>query len=91
MVQYTIETAIHTIQLQILTKLMKSPAEQRYSELMILGIENDLFNYHLQQLVKTGLVNKNEARYSLTEIGQKSITHLDALGNPRDFLRFLLL
>jgi len=81
------ESAIHTIQLQILTKLMKSPAEQRYSELMITGIENDLFNYHLQQLVKNGLVNKNDARYSLTEIGQKSITHLDALGNPRDFFK----
>lgn len=78
---------LHTIQQQILTKLMQSSEKRRYSELMITGVGNDFFNYHLQQLVKVGLVGKNEAHYVLTEVGQKAITHLDALGNPRDFFK----
>jgi len=78
---------LHPIQQQILTKLMQAPGEQRYSELMIEGVENDLFNYHLQQLVKVGFINKDESRYSLSENGQKAITHLDALGNPRQFFK----
>lgn len=78
---------LHPIQQQILTKLMQAPGERRYSELMVDGVENDLFNYHLQQLVKVGFITKNETGYALSENGQKAITHLDALGNPRQFFK----
>lgn len=78
---------LHQIQQQILTKLMQAPGERRYSELMVDEVENDLFNYHLQQLVKVGFIAKSESGYTLSESGQKAITHLDALGNPRQFFK----
>lgn len=76
------------IQRLILTKLI-SKESMRYSEIMVLGIdvENDLFNYHLQQLVKKGLLTKEGSSYSLTTVGKKLTAHMDALGNIKDLFR----
>lgn len=82
------DSSLHHIQLQILTRLMQiEPDHQRYSELMIPGIENDLFNYHLQNLVKKGYIEKANSSYALTEEGKKVISKLDALGNPKQFFK----
>lgn len=56
------------IQNRIISKL-KNAKTLRYSELWPKKIPNDLFNYHLQFLVKKGFIKKNIAGYCLTEQG----------------------
>lgn len=53
----------------ILGLLIKNP-QLKYSELMPVDVDNVLFNYHLQHLVKTGILNKNENYYSLSDKGK---------------------
>lgn len=60
------------IQNQILSRL-KNAKSLRYAELQIKDIPNDLYNYHLQFLVKKGLLDKNEDGYSLSDLGLKYI------------------
>lgn len=81
------ESPIHQIQLQILALLMREESNQRYSELSIPGIENDLFNYHLQILVKKELIAKVNSRYELTELGKKVVSQLDIEGKPKQFFK----
>jgi hypothetical protein len=67
-----------SIQNHILSKL-KNARALRYGELMPgnengkPSIPNDLFNYHLQFLVKKGYVTKAEDGYSLSESGVKHV------------------
>lgn len=42
-----------------------------YSQLKQPGVESNLFMYHLQQLIKAGLVQKEDKRYSLTKTGKQ--------------------
>lgn len=60
------------IQNHILSKL-KNAKSLRYSELQPEKIPNDLFNYHLQFLVKKGFVEKTEDGYSLSHTGIKHV------------------
>lgn len=61
------------IQNHILSRL-KNAKSLRYSELQPLEkVPNDLFNYHLQFLVKKGFVHKLEDGYSLAELGIKHV------------------
>lgn len=60
------------IQNRIISKL-KNAASLRYSELWPEKIPNDLFNYHLQFLVKKGYVNRKDDGYSLSEMGVKHV------------------
>jgi len=60
------------IQNRIISKL-KNAASLRYSELWPEKVPNDLFNYHLQFLVKKGYVNKSGEGYSLSETGVKHV------------------
>ena len=45
------------------------------------GIDDDLYNYHLQELVKRGLLEKNEKIYRLTDLGKQEITNFNAKGD----------
>lgn len=56
------------IQNHIFSKL-KNAKQLRYSELQPEKVANDLFNYHLQFLVKKGLLDKKEDGYSLSNVG----------------------
>ncbi len=56
------------IQNRILSKL-KNAKSLRYSELQQEGVPNDLFNYHLQFLVRKALIERKEDGYSLSETG----------------------
>lgn len=56
------------IQNHILSKL-KNAKSLRYSELQPEKVANDLFNYHLQFLVKKGFLDKKEDGYSLSDVG----------------------
>lgn len=60
------------IQNQILSKL-KNAKILRYSQLYPKKMPNDLFNYHLQFLVKKGFIDKKIDGYSL---GEKGIKHV---------------
>jgi 8-oxo-dGTP pyrophosphatase MutT (NUDIX family) len=61
-------SAFSPIQNGILSKL-KNAKSLRYSELKSRGIPNDLFNYHLQFLVKKGWLLKSAEGYCLSEKG----------------------
>lgn len=60
------------IQNGILSKL-KNADVLRYSELYKKDIPNDLFNYHLQYLVKKGYVSKVKSGYKLSVAGVKHV------------------
>lgn len=60
------------IQNHILSKL-KNAEKLRYSEIQPKKVPNDLFNYHLQYLVKKDLVVKTEEGYSLSRKGIKYV------------------
>ncbi len=60
------------IQNHIVSRL-KSAKMMRYRELKQKGVPNDLFNYHLQFLVKKGYLNRSDDGYSLSELGVKHV------------------
>jgi len=63
---------LSSIQNHILSKL-KNAKFLRYSELHPQKVPNDLFNYHLQYLVKKNFVAKNKDGYSLSQSGIKHV------------------
>jgi 8-oxo-dGTP pyrophosphatase MutT (NUDIX family) len=81
---------VHEIQKQILLKLAKNPS-QRFSELKDESLENDLFNYHLQYLVKEGAIEKTDNTYKLTEKGLDKILLIDSKGKIYEGLRVAVL
>jgi hypothetical protein len=60
------------IQNHILSKL-KNAKKRRYSELQPEKVPNDLFNYHLQYLVKKEFIIKSDDGYSLSETGIRHV------------------
>jgi 8-oxo-dGTP pyrophosphatase MutT (NUDIX family) len=80
----------HPIQSQILTKFI-SQAQLRFSEIKIPNIENDLFNYHLQHLVKQGFLIKGDGNYSLTQKGKAELLMMDSTGKVYQGLRVSVL
>lgn len=75
---------LHYLQEQILKKLIGTKERALYSELRIQNIENDLFNYHLQKLVKLKLVDKTDDGYSLSLEGKRVTEDINPLGVIRD-------
>ncbi len=63
------------IQNHILSKL-KNAKTLRYSELYPKNVPNDLFNYHLQFLVKKGFVSKQDEGYGLADLGVRYVADL---------------
>lgn len=75
------------IQKEILRRLLISEEGFRYSEMKPKDVESDLYNYHLQQLVKKELVEKVNDKYILTESGKLYIWDLkplDPFGHEAD-------
>ena len=64
--------AFSPIQNRIFSRL-KNAKMLRYSELQQKGVPNDLFNYHLQFLVKKGYVERSDDGYALSELGVKHV------------------
>lgn len=68
---------LHPIQLKILKKLSFAK-NLRYSNLKPSRLmENNKFNFHLDELVKRSYVKKENNTYSLTDIGKEYIGRLD--------------
>lgn len=66
----------HPIQLDILETIRCSPSALRYTEIKPGNIDNDLYNYHLQHLVKQKLVSKSRGGYGLSANGKKYLAEL---------------
>jgi len=64
--------SLSPIQNHILS-LLKGSLSLRYGQMKQKQTPNDLFNYHLQFLLKKGYVQKKELNYSLTPAGIKHI------------------
>jgi hypothetical protein len=69
---YLMSQSFSPIQNHILAKL-KNAKELRYSDMHPESTPNDLYNYHLQFLVKKGFVSKTEKGYSLSKTGIKHV------------------
>ena len=81
------------IKREILAKIVGSDG-LRYKDARPLGVENDLFNYHLQHLVRKGLVEKRKGRYFLTTDGKKYVEvvkPVDPTGKTADHFRLNIL
>ena len=79
------------VQKKILTKILLSDG-LRYSEAYPGDeIDDDLFNYHLQQLVKNGLVEKVGGKYQLTSRGRSKVQMLDSKGELQEQFRVSVL
>jgi hypothetical protein len=70
------------IQNQIIARL-KNADTLRYGQIKPEGSDNDLYNYHLQQLVKKGFIDRSDEGYGLSDSGKKLVADANLLsGNP---------
>ncbi len=69
----------NSLQKEILSLCSFAPNGAKFSELKPkhTTIENDLFNYHLQYLVKNGYLEKRDQLYFLTIQGKSLVTNID--------------
>lgn len=74
-------TQLSPIQDEILYRL-KYATHLRYRDLHAKPIPNDLFNYHLQHLVKKGFVKKTSQGYSLSDVGTKHVADPISVPGP---------
>jgi 8-oxo-dGTP pyrophosphatase MutT (NUDIX family) len=81
---------LHEVQKHILIKLAQNEV-LKYSQIKPVDIENDLFNYHLQYLVKTGLVEKLATGYKLSVYGLDRVFMMDSKGTQYEGLRVSVL
>lgn len=65
----------HWIQTYILEQLVRS-ATRRYTELKPRDVESNLFMYHLKNLVREGLIEKDEKVYTLSQKGLRYVATL---------------
>jgi hypothetical protein len=72
--------------------LLLRDSQLKYSELMPAEVDNVLFNYHLQHLVKNGVLTKNENNYSLSPEGIKLTSNVtyDGVYFPKFTCRYKL-
>jgi ADP-ribose pyrophosphatase YjhB (NUDIX family) len=78
---------VSEIQGKILAMIARSDG-MRYSEAYPgEGIDDDLYNYHLQELVKKKLLFKENGKYNLTDDGVKENLLFDSLGVRQDTFR----
>lgn len=65
------------IQRKILSKIRFFGQGAKYSDLKVEKVENDLFNYHLKQLVAKNYLLKEKNLYFLTTKGKSLVTNID--------------
>ncbi len=80
----------HPARLSILEALKVSSGGLRYTDMRPGDIENDLYNYHLQQLVKQGLVLKGQGKYILTAKGKEFLIELSPIEESGELNQFKL-
>jgi 8-oxo-dGTP pyrophosphatase MutT (NUDIX family) len=70
------EIKIHDFQISILRVLLFKP-ESRFSDLNRVGVTNDHFTFHVNHLIKEGLIKKADGKYTLTDIGKEFANRMD--------------
>lgn len=69
-------TKIHEFQISILRELLFKP-EARFRDLKKVDVTNDHFTFHVNHLIKEGLIVKQNGRYSLTDQGKEFANRMD--------------
>lgn len=70
------------IQRQIISQL-KNADSLRYSQLRPADVDRDLFNYHLRELVKNGVLDKSASgEYSLSAKGRRRVADTEHTSDP---------
>ena len=67
---------IHEFQISILRELLFKP-EARFRDLKKVDVTNDHFTFHINHLIKEGLIIKQNGRYSLTDQGKEFANRMD--------------
>ncbi len=67
---------IHEFQISILRELLFKP-QARFRDLKKVDLTNDHFTFHVNHLIKQGLIEKTAGRYSLTTIGKEFANRMD--------------
>lgn len=67
---------IHDFQISILRELLFKP-KARFRDLKKIDIPNDHFSFHLNHLIKEGLVDKDNGKYTLTISGKEFANRID--------------
>jgi 8-oxo-dGTP pyrophosphatase MutT (NUDIX family) len=70
------EIKIHEFQISILRELLFKP-QARFRDLKKVDTTNDHFSFHINHLVKEGLVKKTNGKYSLTDEGKEFANRMD--------------
>jgi 8-oxo-dGTP pyrophosphatase MutT (NUDIX family) len=70
------EIKIHEFQISILRELLFKP-QARFRDLKKVDVTNDHFSFHINHLVKEGLVKKTNGKYSLTDEGKEFANRMD--------------
>lgn len=69
---YTTDMTLSPIQNDIISRL-KNADFLRYSEMRSAEVANDLYNYHLKQLISKGIVEKSAQGYALSKNGLRHV------------------
>lgn len=70
------EIKIHDFQISILRELLFNP-KARFRDLKKVDVTNDHFTFHVNHLIKEGLVVKASGRYSLSDKGKEFANRMD--------------
>lgn len=70
------EIKIHDFQISILKELLFHP-KARFRDLKKFDVTNDHFTFHINHLVKEGLVVKKDGKYSLSDEGKEFANRMD--------------
>lgn len=70
------ELKIHDFQISILRELLFRP-EARFRDLNKVDVTNDHFSFHVNHLIKEGLIKKTNGKYSLTDDGKEFANRMD--------------
>lgn len=78
----------HHLQDKIVTALVDG--KKRFSDLVPDGLENSMFMYHMNKLLRNGTVQKNGDLYSLTDAGAKKYNARFRLHDPLELPTLLV-
>lgn len=70
------ELELHQFQASILRELLFNPAA-RFRDLKKVDVENDHFTFHVNRLIKEGLIIKEAGKYTLSTLGKEFANRLD--------------
>lgn len=70
------EIKIHDFQISILRELLFKP-EARFRDLKKVDVTNDHFTFHINHLIKEGLIRKVNGKYFLTDSGKEFANRMD--------------